>query len=390
MYQLWPCHKSYFQLSMISPILLLLIVVSSVLASPEFTLAQGGYPEPTDQFIDDYAGLLTSTDRANVHELLADMRQETGIEAVVVTIDSIDDYDTADKTIESFATHLFNTWGIGDQTKNDGVLILVAVNDRKVRIEVGSGYGSSQDAAMQDVINEHILPSFRQEKYSQGIYRGTRAVVGELTGHWPEDASVATPGPTRPAPAPQPSRTNQTSSGFIWSTILGLVALVSGGTVGLKKYRRYRPRTCPNCQTKMTRLDEQSDDIYLDSGQKLEEILQAVDYDVWQCPGCNYHTLFHYPSLFTRLKTCPSCHYRTLKTYSVTLSQPTYTSKGREKITKDCQHCDYHNEHTVALPMLKRTEHNSSSSRSSSWKHGSSRSKSGGGRSSGGGASGRW
>jgi uncharacterized membrane protein YgcG len=168
--------------------------------------AQGGYPEPTDPYINDYAGLLSNEDAVDIRTLFTNLKREHGVEATVVTINSIRDYDRGDKTIESFASNLFNTWGIGDKERNNGVLILVAVNDRKMRIEVGSGYGDSQDANMQEVINEHMLPNFKREQYSYAIYRGAQAVVGKLTGEWPEDLRRIT------TPTPQSSsQTNYTS-----------------------------------------------------------------------------------------------------------------------------------------------------------------------------------
>ncbi len=90
--------------------------------------AQGGYPQHIDPFVDDFAGLLTSNDAANTRTLLSNFKSNSGIHVVVVTINSIHDYNTGDKMIESFALNLFNTWGIGDRTRNDGVLILVAGN----------------------------------------------------------------------------------------------------------------------------------------------------------------------------------------------------------------------------------------------------------------------
>jgi uncharacterized protein len=136
----------------------------------------------------------------------------------------------------------------------------------------------------------------------------------------------------------------------------------------------------------MIRLDEVSDDVHLDSGQKAEELLNSVDYDVWKCPTCNYHTLHGYNRWLSGFGKCSQCNYRTLKTDSQTISQPTYTSTGTKLITRNCRHCNYHSEQRVTLPVLTRSSISTSSysgSRSSS----SSRS---GGRSSGGGASGKW
>lgn len=147
--------------------------------------AQSGYPQPTDTYINDFAHLLTPTDAALITQLLTDLKTKNGIEATVVTLNSMHDYATGDETIEAFATHLFNTWSVGDKANSKGVLILVAVQDRKVRIELGTGYESQYNDEMGQVINEQMLPAFKQGDYSRGLYQGTRAVIAALTGVQP-------------------------------------------------------------------------------------------------------------------------------------------------------------------------------------------------------------
>lgn len=147
--------------------------------------AQPAYPPRADAFVDDYAQVIEPQDATAVRQILQDLQATRGVEAAVVTIGSIGDYPTGDQTIESFATHLFNTWGLGDAQRNDGVLILVAVDDRQVRIELGKGYDTSYEDRMWTVINEHFLSAFRDGRYSEGIVSGVRAMVHELTGVWP-------------------------------------------------------------------------------------------------------------------------------------------------------------------------------------------------------------
>ena len=130
----------------------------------------------------------------------------------------------------------------------------------------------------------------------------------------------------------------------------------------------------------MQRLDETADDVYLDSGQKLEEYLSSIDYDVWKCNSCNMHTLLPYARWFSGYQQCPSCRYRTLSVDSQTVVSPTYSSTGSKRVTRDCRQCSYHDEDMVTIPRLTRSSSSSSSGSSSS----------GGGRSSGGGASGSW
>ena len=85
--------------------------------------AQNGYPEPEDLYINDYADLLTISDAERVEALFRGLRQDHDIEATVPTISSVSDYGTGDRTIESFATNLFNEWGIGDPIENNGILL---------------------------------------------------------------------------------------------------------------------------------------------------------------------------------------------------------------------------------------------------------------------------
>ncbi|HSD85459.1 MAG TPA: TPM domain-containing protein, partial [Anaerolineae bacterium] len=126
-------------------ILSLTLLVTAVLGVLPVA-AQNGYPTRVDPYVNDFASLLTTEHTASLRSLFSELKTENGVEIVVVTLDSIHDYATGDASIESFATNLFNTWGIGTAQKNDGVLILVAWKDREVRIEVGAGFGDSLNA----------------------------------------------------------------------------------------------------------------------------------------------------------------------------------------------------------------------------------------------------
>lgn len=157
----------------------LLALALGALLFPTYCLA-AGYPPAQDRYVNDYAHVLTAADAADIRARFADFERDRGVVVVLLTISSIGDYDTPDTSIESFATNLFNTWGIGDAQRNDGVLILFAKNDRRVRIEVGRGYGKSLDAPMQQVMNTALLPAFKREQYSSGLAAGARSVVDAI------------------------------------------------------------------------------------------------------------------------------------------------------------------------------------------------------------------
>ncbi|MDV3351912.1 TPM domain-containing protein [Leptothoe sp. ISB3NOV94-8A] len=348
--------------------------------------AQTGYPTASDPYLNDYAQLMRPEDAISIRQSLANLEANHGIEATVVTLNSIQDYGTGDSTIESFATNLFNTWGIGDAEKNNGILTLVAVNDRKVRIEVGSGYGTSLDSAMKSVIDEYMVPRFKQDDYSGGILQGTEAIIRRVTQ--PEETTT-TSSPAAASRSSSPVVSRDTAPSYDghgnhknWLVGGGLTGLGGVGLI-MRQFLRYRRRRCPDCGADMVRLDENSDNQYLDQGQNVEEQLGSVDYDVWQCPSCQSHNINRYGSLLSQYKTCRGCHYKTLLSRRDIIRPATYSSSGTARVTETCQHCSYENTYTVTIPRKQK------SSSSSSFGGGSS-SGGGGGRSSGGGASGSW
>lgn len=183
-----------------------------------------GYPARMATYVNDYAGVLSDDTTAELNRLLAGA-DANGVEMAVVTIRQIADYNTGDSTIESFATGLFNTWGLGDAATNRGVLLLVALDDRKVRLELGRGWDRAYDTTAKVVIDEYILPPFRQGDYERGIRQGVEEAVKVLTGPVPEVSPFSNP------------------------DLLGLLAgggLVGLGVVGVGVWLYMRSR-CPQC-----------------------------------------------------------------------------------------------------------------------------------------------
>jgi uncharacterized membrane protein YgcG len=163
-------------------VFLLLIIAVAFLLGNVIAKAQGNYPPPVDKYVNDYAKVLGRSEERELRAMLSDLDGRTGTEATVLTIGSVSDYGTEGTTIELFATNLFNTWGIGNRQRNDGLLILVAVNDRKARIELGSGYSEELNEVMQDILDEKMLPYFREDDYDRGLREGVQAVIDAVAG----------------------------------------------------------------------------------------------------------------------------------------------------------------------------------------------------------------
>lgn len=137
-------------------------------------------------YVSDFANVMTSADRAAVERTLTELEQKCGAQAAVVTLKSLEGGQ-----IDDFASRLFARWGIGQKGKDNGLLLIVAVEDRKVRIETGYGFeGTLPDAAAGRLIDQIIRPAFRAGDYSGGLRKGAEALASvvasasgvELTG----------------------------------------------------------------------------------------------------------------------------------------------------------------------------------------------------------------
>jgi uncharacterized membrane protein YgcG len=169
-----------------------LVLLSLLVFAAAVHAQAGGYPKYSNLYVNDFANALTADDTASIRQMFSDLKNQTSIEAVVVTIGSVKNYPTHDATIEAFSTHLFNQWHIGDAKKNNGVLILVAVYDHECQITLGSGFDRSMNAAMQQVIDQNMVPYFKNYDYSRGITAGARGVIRKLTGKAPGGIIVST------------------------------------------------------------------------------------------------------------------------------------------------------------------------------------------------------
>jgi uncharacterized protein len=126
----------------------------------------------------DQAGILDASARAALTAKLAALEAQNTDQLVVVTVASLQG-----QTIESYATNLFRMWRLGQKDKNNGVLLLVALNERKVRIEVGYGLeGTLTDAVAKLIIAQSVVPRFRANDFAGGIAQATDDIVQVLTG----------------------------------------------------------------------------------------------------------------------------------------------------------------------------------------------------------------
>ena len=130
-------------------------------------------------YVNDFAHVISSDQAQQIENLLSDLEQKTGAEVAVVTVDTVEGGD-----VDGAAVDLFKAWGIGKKGKDNGVLILAAIGDRKGRIEVGYGLESLiTDGQAGSILRQDIYPFFKQKDYGQGLANGAREVGTLITGN---------------------------------------------------------------------------------------------------------------------------------------------------------------------------------------------------------------
>ncbi|WP_142715397.1 TPM domain-containing protein [Fodinibius sediminis] len=153
-------------------------------------MAQDLPSEPVGH-VNDFAQLLSRSEQQQLETKLRNYRDTTTTVIAIATLESLHGI-----SIEEAATTLFNEWKLWEGDKDNGVLLLIAPNERKIRIEVGYGLeGAIPDIMAGRIIREILSPSFRKGDYYSGLDRATSAMIqlasGEYTGQLTDDRSSA-------------------------------------------------------------------------------------------------------------------------------------------------------------------------------------------------------
>ena len=146
-----------------------------LLARP-FPAAAASLRPTTDFFVNDFAGVLSSEDAAAMQDEGEKLAAACRAQVVAVTVDTLDGED-----IDSYALSLARDWGIGDAEKNNGILLLLAVEDRQVKIEVGRGLeGALPDSKAGRILDTYGTPYFSKNQFSEGMRETYHSLVNEV------------------------------------------------------------------------------------------------------------------------------------------------------------------------------------------------------------------
>lgn len=128
-------------------------------------------------YVNDSAKVLSNEAEDYIVNMNRKLEEKTGAQIVVVTVNNLEN-----KSIEDYATELFRNYGIGNKEKNNGILFLVSIEDRKTRIEVGYGLeGRITDGKAGRILDNYVIPYFKEDNWNDGIINGFNAILNEVT-----------------------------------------------------------------------------------------------------------------------------------------------------------------------------------------------------------------
>jgi uncharacterized protein len=363
---------------------------------PNPRLAYGGW-------VTDMADLLDPATEAELNRSISRLQARNGSEMAIVTVPNT----APAASPKAFTTQLFNTWGIGKKGQNNGVLVMISRGDRRVEIETGRGVRTLlPDAAVKTIIQQQMMPQFKQGNFNAGTLAGSRAMITVLNRYTPPGKTRAISSgqpsvagaPAQPQTQPFTAITRQSPLSNVLSDHAGLLGTLVSVMIGvgagglavlvIRGYRKFRPMVlepegesrveeggrnrrgrekfcCSVCQKPLKKVSVSLFFPQLNKVQRLTQRLGSVVYEGWQCPTCSASTRgrgFHLRSYVMdrkRFGSCSTCGEFTAERSSRVVEQATTYSEGKRLLENHCHSCGDRWETWEAIPQLVEYSSNS-------------------------------
>ncbi|MCB0261618.1 MAG: TPM domain-containing protein [Calditrichaeota bacterium] len=265
-----------------------------------------------DNWVTDLTGTLSAEEISQINAIISTMESQTSVEMAVVIIRQTDG-----RSVKEFATDLFNLWGVGKGSNDNGVLVLLSMGDRRIEVETGYGAeGVLPDGRVGQILDDVVIPRFRDGDFGRGLVDGVREMSRVLMRD-PDDVRGFA----------ESSREREFSL-FPWLLMLSI------GLVIVFVILRKRIERCPSCKQKMRLLSPEQEKPYLSADQQFEEEIGSIDYRVWHCDDCQTVTVKR--KFMGGFSNCPKCKHRTLRLRTYVLQEPSYTREGTREIEQKC------------------------------------------------------
>ncbi len=365
---------------------ILFLFVVSFLNAQKLTVSQVFNPKQKGEnsYVSDVNRVLSAEASTELNNLCVALEREVGVEIAVVIVPGIEGDDEY-----GFAYELFNTWRIGKEGKNNGLLWLYVVDIRAMKFETGYGLeGLLPDAYLNSLLDEGIFPLMREGRVNEAFLLGLRDIESRLTTDAArEELLLNTESPRVIAGN---ILTLYFSLGFILLIFLAVLYykksqhlrgennvqyyqvsdVVSGARIlafvfplplcffylyvnRLRRSLREKPLRCDHCGGTMRLLSEAEEDQYLDFKQQAEERVKSIDYDVWKCNVCDNYKVLAYEKMTTNYKVCPQCGAKTYSLVSDRIITPaTSLTSGRGEKVHECANCHCRKVIPYIIPII--------------------------------------
>ena len=189
---------------------LLILVFSTAVLALENLNFKGGY-------ISDNANIITRNDYSAIESIIRELKSETTAEIAVVTVNSLQG-----QNIEDVAVQIGRTYKVGAKNINNGIVLLVAPNERTARIEVGMGLENTiTNNKADNIMNDDMIPYFAQNEYSKGIYRGVASLADIIANSYNKTLTYTSNAPEK--------KTYKNNRAPCWVYPLAFFAIIFGG-----------------------------------------------------------------------------------------------------------------------------------------------------------------
>ncbi|PTM09965.1 MAG: hypothetical protein DA408_17200 [Bacteroidetes bacterium] len=339
-------------------------------------------------YVSDPGQVLQPGAREAINAMITDLEQKSTAQIAVVILPSI-----GEAVPREFVYELFQLWGIGQRGQDNGLMLLVVMDQRRSEIETGYGLeGLLPDVICYRILMNELVPRFQQGDYSGGVL----ATITQIKALLEDPAALAEmraavdPKADWPRFFHQPIhpvlyyyglaalllllglltwviltlaskddlydkyRNIRFTTWWIWVILFPLPFLVAFPLLRyLLRWLRRKPRFGPKTGVPLHLLREDEEDHYLEKGQITEEEIKSIDYDVWVSDDGEEVLVLPYAKLFSSYAACPKCGFKTYrKEESLTLQAATRMHGGLVKHIYRCKNCFYHQEtlqHTARL-----------------------------------------
>ncbi|MDE6344948.1 MAG: TPM domain-containing protein [Muribaculaceae bacterium] len=342
------------------------------------------------RFLSNPDGVISPAAQQFADSIMSDIWRKTSAEVVAVVVEDIGD----DTDPDTFATELFEKWGIGKKDKDNGLLLFVAVNQRAAVLRTGYGMeGIVPDITGGKILRHDLFPRFREGDYDGGVIAALSTLNKIITDPEARDELMSVYGNDAGAGRSDGEEMWKAYLGFSIVTggllLIAVLVILAGRKEPQRKYEnlgkmklmtavatplclfaplpalllllwqmkrlRHKAPRCPRCRTRMRRATDEEDRRWLTDGQRTERRIRSVEHDVWVCPACAYGLVRSYINLSTPYRKCNYCGAIASHLVSDTVHRaPTYSMNGEGVRLYRCENCGHDTPERYIIPRRQR------------------------------------